>query len=71
MLKHWRLRRRAATVMSRLGLRTSLAAAFGDDDYGDFCWRTLEEQEAVDLSRSRRFEQRPGPGAAFGVRPDL
>ena len=25
---------------SRLGLRTSLAAAFGDDVYGDFCWRT-------------------------------
>jgi hypothetical protein len=36
-----RLRRRAATARSRLGLRTSLAAAFGDDDYGDFCWRTL------------------------------
>ena len=34
---------------SRLGLRTSLAAAFGDDDYADFCWRTLAEQEHVDL----------------------
>ncbi|MDQ2755517.1 MAG: PfkB family carbohydrate kinase [Actinomycetota bacterium] len=44
-----------ATASSRLGLRTSLAAAFGDDDYGDFCWRTLAEQEGVDLSRSRRF----------------
>jgi sugar/nucleoside kinase (ribokinase family) len=44
-----------AIAASRLGLRTSLAAAFGSDDYGDFCWRTLAEQEAVDLSRSRRF----------------
>ncbi|NUW42325.1 carbohydrate kinase family protein [Nonomuraea rhodomycinica] len=46
-----------AIATSRLGLRTSLAAAFGDDDYGDFCWRTLAEQEAVDLSKSRRFDQ--------------
>ena len=38
-----------AIASSRLGLRTSLAAAFGDDDYGDFCWRTLAEQEHVDL----------------------
>ncbi|MGW4471370.1 PfkB family carbohydrate kinase [Nonomuraea sp. NPDC004354] len=44
-----------AIATSRLGLRTSLAAAFGDDDYADFCWRTLAEQESVDLSRSRRF----------------
>jgi sugar/nucleoside kinase (ribokinase family) len=44
-----------AIATSRLGLRTSLAAAFGDDDYADFCWRTLSEQESVDLSRSRRF----------------
>ncbi|TDD00016.1 carbohydrate kinase family protein [Nonomuraea deserti] len=50
-----------AIATSRLGLRTALAAAFGDDDYGDFCWRTLEEQEAVDLSRSRRFEQWHSP----------
>jgi sugar/nucleoside kinase (ribokinase family) len=50
-----------AIATSRLGLRTSLAAAFGDDDYGDFCWRTLEEQEHVDLSRSRRFEQWHSP----------
>lgn len=40
----------------RLGLRTSLAAAFGDDSYGDFCWQTLADGEHVDLSRSRRFE---------------
>ncbi|MFI6497788.1 carbohydrate kinase family protein [Nonomuraea typhae] len=50
-----------AIAASRLGLRTSLAAAFGDDDYGDFCWRTLEEQEGVDLSRSRRFEHWHSP----------
>lgn len=50
-----------AIATSRLGLRTSLAAAFGDDDYGDFCWRTLERQEAVDLSRSRRFEHWHSP----------
>ncbi len=50
-----------AIASSRLGLRTTLAAAFGDDDYGDFCWRTLEEQEGVDLSRSRRFEEWHSP----------
>lgn len=44
-----------AVASSRLGLRTSLAAAFGDDDYADFCWRTLSEQEGVNLGRSRRF----------------
>ena len=40
---------------SRLGLRTALGAAFGDDDYGEFCWRVLQEQERVDLSMSRRY----------------
>ena len=45
-----------ATAASRLGLRTSLAAAFGDDVYGEFCWRTLADQEAIDLSCSRTFE---------------
>lgn len=50
-----------AIASSRLGMRTSLAAAFGDDDYADFCWRTLAEQEHVDLSRSRRFEQWHSP----------
>jgi sugar/nucleoside kinase (ribokinase family) len=44
-----------AVATRRLGLRTSLAAAFSDDDYGDFCWRILEEQEGIDLGRSRRF----------------
>ncbi|WP_427891463.1 carbohydrate kinase family protein [Kribbella sp. GL6] len=46
-----------AIAASRLGLRTSLAAAFGDDDYADFCWRTLSEQEHVDLGKARRFEK--------------
>ena len=45
-----------AVAASRLGLRTSLGAAFGDDDYGDFCWRVLQEQERVDLSMSRRYQ---------------
>ncbi len=44
-----------AVATRRLGLRTCLAAAFSDDDYGDFCWRTLEEQEGIDLGRSRQF----------------
>jgi sugar/nucleoside kinase (ribokinase family) len=50
-----------ATAASRLGLRTSLAAAFGDDVYGEFCWRTLADQEGVDLSRSSRFEHWHSP----------
>ena len=50
-----------AIASSRLGMRTSLSAAFGDDDYADFCWRTLAEQEHVDLSRSRRFEHWHSP----------
>lgn len=44
-----------AIAASRLGLHTSLCAAFGDDVYGDFCWTTMAEQEGVDLSLSRRF----------------
>jgi sugar/nucleoside kinase (ribokinase family) len=44
-----------AIAASRLGLRTTLSAAFGDDLYGDFCWTTLESQEGVDLSHSQRF----------------
>ena len=50
-----------AIAASRLGLRTSLAAAFGDDVYGDFCWRTLAEQEGIDLSLSRRFDDWHSP----------
>ncbi|GAA1112517.1 carbohydrate kinase family protein [Nocardiopsis composta] len=44
-----------AVAASRLGLRTAVAAAFGEDVYGDFSWETLERQEMVDLSASRRF----------------
>ncbi|MDT0345279.1 carbohydrate kinase family protein [Streptomyces litchfieldiae] len=42
-----------ATALARLGLRTSLAAAFGDDKYGEYCWETLERGEGIDLSLSR------------------
>ncbi|WP_376726565.1 carbohydrate kinase family protein [Streptomyces nigra] len=42
-----------ATALARLGLKTSLAAAFGDDHYGDYCWDALEQGEGIDLSPSR------------------
>ncbi|MFJ6940947.1 carbohydrate kinase family protein [Streptomyces sp. NPDC101132] len=42
-----------ATALARLGLRTSLAAAFGDDFYGEYCWDALEQGEGIDLSQSR------------------
>jgi sugar/nucleoside kinase (ribokinase family) len=42
-----------ATALARLGLRTSLAAAFGDDHYGTYCWDALEQGEGIDLSQSR------------------
>ncbi|MFC3996044.1 carbohydrate kinase family protein [Nocardiopsis sediminis] len=44
-----------AVAASRLGLRTAVAAAFGEDVYGDFSWDTLGAQEMVDLSASRRI----------------
>ncbi|MFC0680266.1 carbohydrate kinase family protein [Lysobacter korlensis] len=50
-----------AIASSRLGLSTSLSAAFGDDLYGDFCWGTLQDAEGVDLSRSRRMPGWPTP----------
>src|SRR5580698_5843960 len=50
-----------AIAASRLGVRTSLSAAFGDDVYGDFCWSTLTEQEGVDLTYSRRFSDWHSP----------
>ena len=50
-----------AVAASRLGMQTALGAAFGDDDYGEFCWRTLEEQEGIDLSRSRRYSSWHSP----------
>ncbi|MGW0915769.1 carbohydrate kinase family protein [Streptomyces sp. NPDC002784] len=42
-----------ATALARLGLRTSLAAAFGDDHYGEYCWDALEQGEGIDLTSSR------------------
>ncbi|MGW1619689.1 carbohydrate kinase family protein [Streptomyces sp. NPDC002172] len=42
-----------ATALARLGLKTSLAAAFGDDHYGEYCWDTLAQGEGIDLSPSR------------------
>ncbi|WP_217211277.1 PfkB family carbohydrate kinase [Streptomyces sp. AC550_RSS872] len=42
-----------ATALARLGLKTSLAAAFGDDHYGEYCWDALEHGEGIDLSPSR------------------
>jgi sugar/nucleoside kinase (ribokinase family) len=43
-----------ATALRRLGLRTSLAAAFGDDVYGDYCWEALADDEGIDLTPSHR-----------------
>lgn len=43
-----------ATALRRLGLRTSLAAAFGDDVYGDYCWESLADSEGIDLTPSHR-----------------
>jgi sugar/nucleoside kinase (ribokinase family) len=43
-----------AVAASRLGLSTSLSAAFSTDAYGQFCWQTLGEQEGIDLSTSYR-----------------
>lgn len=45
-----------AVACARLGLSTSLAAAFGGDVYGDYCWSLLQDAEGIDLSHSRRFE---------------
>ncbi|MEV0265194.1 PfkB family carbohydrate kinase [Streptomyces sp. NPDC050617] len=42
-----------ATALARLGLRTSLAAAFGDDMYGEYCWDALSRGEGIDLEQSR------------------
>src|SRR4051812_18839726 len=44
-----------ATARARLGLRTPLPAAFGDDMYGDYSWDSLESGEGIDLSLSRRI----------------
>lgn len=53
-----------AVAAARLGLRTGLAAGFGDDAYGQWAWSILEGQEHIDLSRSRTF---PGWHSAVTV----
>lgn len=50
-----------AIAASRLGLRTTLAAAFGDDGYGAFNRSILQNQEHVDLSLSQTFTQWHSP----------
>jgi sugar/nucleoside kinase (ribokinase family) len=45
-----------AVACSRLGLSTALAAGFGGDVYGDYCWDVLSEKEGIDLSHSQRFD---------------
>jgi sugar/nucleoside kinase (ribokinase family) len=50
-----------AVAGARLGLGTGLAAAFGSDVYGDYCWSALAEDERVDLSWSRRVDSWHSP----------
>lgn len=45
-----------ATATARLGLRTGLVTGFGDDAYADWMWDVLSDDERIDLSASRRFE---------------
>ncbi|MBP1325331.1 sugar/nucleoside kinase (ribokinase family) [Leucobacter exalbidus] len=42
-----------AVAAARLGLRTGLAAGFGDDAYGQWNWELLQDREGIDLSRSQ------------------
>lgn len=50
-----------AVATARLGLSTGLAAVFGDDGYADFLWNTLSDQEGIDLTPSRRFDNWHSP----------
>jgi sugar/nucleoside kinase (ribokinase family) len=50
-----------AVALSRLGLNVGLGAGFGDDMFGGYLWRTLAEQEGIDLSASRRLPGWPTP----------
>jgi sugar/nucleoside kinase (ribokinase family) len=50
-----------AVALSRLGLRVGLGSVFGDDLFGAYLWRTLAEQEGIDLSWSRRVRRWPTP----------
>lgn len=44
-----------AVAAARLGLSTALAAGFSTDVYGEWMWRTLRDQEHIDLTYSRQF----------------
>lgn len=50
-----------AVALSRLGLRVGLAAPFSDDMFGSYLWRTLAEQEKIDLATSRHVRRWPTP----------
>lgn len=50
-----------AVASARLGLRTSMAAPFGTDLVGEWCWSILQDQEGIDLSHSQRVEGLPTP----------
>lgn len=50
-----------AVALSRLGLRVSLAAAFGEDLAGEYCRVQLAHSENIDLSRSRTYPGWPTP----------
>ncbi|WP_448003363.1 carbohydrate kinase family protein [Agromyces bauzanensis] len=50
-----------AVATARLGLSTALAATFGDDAYGRWCWEFLADREGVDLTRSRSASNWPTP----------
>ncbi len=45
-----------AVALARLGLRTGLVAAFGNDDLGDRLWQRLETGEGIDLTLSRKLD---------------
>ena len=45
-----------AVALARLGLRTGLAATFGNDDHGNRCWQQLEDAEGIDLTFSRKLD---------------
>jgi sugar/nucleoside kinase (ribokinase family) len=53
-----------AVGTARLGLRTGLAAAFGDDECGDLVWRVLSQEPNLDLAWSSRV---PGLRTALTV----
>ena len=54
-----------AVAAARLGLTTGLAAVFGSDVYGDYCWSTLEEDEVGERGCVVRISS--GSSLAFSV----